>query len=254
MENLIVFLSVLWVISFISQRCDLILVRNGHKFLVFMSSMIGTPIHELSHAAACLLFKHKITKIEMFSPKPNGQLGVVEHSYNPMSFYQKVGLFFIGIAPVVGGSLFVKFISSTVWPGVDFDLLMDRVLSNIHQYGLLEGISNYVFWSKELHTHLFSVNGSLYLLWGFAMLSTLKHIFPSRTDIKGALLGIPTCAVLCYIAWLVNPAWVSSSANNALKYLISVLCSFGCLLIFFQLVMVLVSTCIKRISTCSNQQ
>lgn len=254
MENLLIFLAVLWGISFFSHRCDLILIRNGHKFLVFLSSMIGTPIHELSHAGACLVFMHKITKIEMFSPKANGQLGVVEHSYNPMSFYQRVGLFFVGMAPIIGGSAFVKFTSEMVWPGVDFELLTDRVLISIYQHGLLSGLSNYALWTKELHLYLFSMNGTLYLIWGFAMLSTLKHIFPSRADIKGALLGIPTCAVLCYIAWLVNPAWVSNSVSDALKYLISVLCSFGCLLLFFQLVMVLISTCIKRISTCSNQQ
>ena len=254
MDKLLILIAVLWAISFISYSCDLILIRNGHKFLVFVSSMIGTPIHELSHAIACLLFMHKITKIEMFSPKPNGQLGVVEHSYNPKSFYQKVGLFFIGIAPDIGGAIFVKFISETVWPGVDFELLTDRVFSNIYQYGLLNGLSNYVVWTKELHLYLFSVNGGLYLLWGFSMLSTLKHIFPSRADIKGALLGIPTCAVLFYIVWLVNPAWVSNSVSNTLKYMISVLCSFGSVIIFFQLVMVLISTCIIRISTCSNQQ
>lgn len=247
MEHLLIFIFLLWIISVISYRCDLILLRNGHKLPVFISSMVGTPVHELSHAITCLIFMHKIIKIEMFSPKENGQLGVVEHSYNPMSFYQKAGLFFIGLAPILGGALFVNFISKILWPEINFDLLSDRVLERIEQYGFVDGLVTYFVSSKELHFYMFQWNAGLYLIWGFLMLSTLKHIFPSRSDIKGALLGLPTLAVLCYIAWLVNPVWLFSSVSYLLKYLISLLCSFGCLLLFFQLILVLISTCIKRV-------
>ena len=43
---------------------------------------IGTVIHECGHAVFCILFRHKIQKINFFSPSEDGTLGSVTYSYN----------------------------------------------------------------------------------------------------------------------------------------------------------------------------
>src|SRR6185437_12024785 len=71
----------------------------------------GVAIHELGHAFFCLIFRHKIVKMKLFSPQSDGTLGYVQHSYNPASTYQKFGNFFIGTGPIWFGTLLVYLIA-----------------------------------------------------------------------------------------------------------------------------------------------
>ena len=65
---------------------------------------LGTPIHELGHALFCVIFRHRITKIEFFKPDPvSGTLGYVEHKWNRHNLWQVLGNFFIGVGPVILG-------------------------------------------------------------------------------------------------------------------------------------------------------
>lgn len=69
---------------------------------------LGTAVHELGHAAFCLVFMHKITDMRLFDPDPaTGTLGYVSHSYNRKSFYQNAGNFFIGIGPILLGTVVI---------------------------------------------------------------------------------------------------------------------------------------------------
>ena len=73
---------------------------------VMITGIIGVPIHEISHAILALIFRHRITKVKLIQkPDPSGLMGYVKHSYNPNSLYQRIGNFFIGIAPLFGGGI-----------------------------------------------------------------------------------------------------------------------------------------------------
>jgi hypothetical protein len=71
----------------------------------------GVAIHELGHAFFCLLFRHRIVKMKLFSPQSDGTLGYVQHAYNPKSAYQKIGNFFIGTGPIWFGTMIVYLIA-----------------------------------------------------------------------------------------------------------------------------------------------
>ena len=73
---------------------------------MYITGWIGTPIHELSHALFCLLFKHKINDIKLFNTKSD-TIGYVLHSYDSRSWYQQMGNFFIGVGPIIIGTLIV---------------------------------------------------------------------------------------------------------------------------------------------------
>jgi hypothetical protein len=60
----------------------------------------GTAIHELSHAAFCVLFFHKIKSITLFKMGDDNLLGCVVHSYNPRNPWHQVGNFFIATGPI----------------------------------------------------------------------------------------------------------------------------------------------------------
>lgn len=90
--------------GFVVWACHRLFVRllgyGGYRASV-ASAIIGTPIHELGHAAMCLVFRHKIQKLVLWKPDhSDGTYGYVRHTYNPRSLYQRLGLLFIGIGPI----------------------------------------------------------------------------------------------------------------------------------------------------------
>lgn len=85
-------------------------------YLCFTS--IGTILHEVSHAIVCLVFLHKIHHIKLLSLS-SSEPAYVRHSWNPKSWYQSIGNFFIGIAPGATCGIIIYFLSRSVtWPPV----------------------------------------------------------------------------------------------------------------------------------------
>ena len=69
-----------------------------------LTSVVGTPVHELGHAAMCLLFAHRITKIKLWDPSAEGgAYGYVEHSYSRRNLWAKIGNLPIGLGPLFSG-------------------------------------------------------------------------------------------------------------------------------------------------------
>ena len=84
-----------------------------------VSGVIGVPIHEISHLMFHLIFRHRITGLSLYRPfkgKKDGTLGYVNYNYNPMSLYQNIGLFFAGIAPMIGGTLVIILLMKLLLP------------------------------------------------------------------------------------------------------------------------------------------
>jgi hypothetical protein len=76
----------------------------GFRRYYLAAGWLGTAVHEAGHAAFALLFGHRISRIKWFDPSAReGTLGHVQHHFDPRSLYQRVGLFFIGVGPLVFG-------------------------------------------------------------------------------------------------------------------------------------------------------
>jgi hypothetical protein len=91
--------------EFIATRACRVLGRNN--FLRIFGGL-GTIVHEGGHALFCLLFGHRILAIKWFDPGcSDGVLGYVKHSYDRNSLYQRIGHFFIGIGPILLGTLVI---------------------------------------------------------------------------------------------------------------------------------------------------
>lgn len=154
---------------------------------VLLTGWLGVPVHELSHAAACLLFGHRIERVRLFAPdRRTGRLGDVRHAWDRRSLYQQVGRFFIGVAPLAGGGLALWLLTwafgssgSTPLPAsqaVDLSSLpgatMDRISALLHDLSQPGRLSDLLTW--------------LYL---YLCLCVGAHMAPSGTDLKGGWPG-----------------------------------------------------------------
>ncbi|KHD85058.1 hypothetical protein [Heyndrickxia ginsengihumi] len=163
---------------------------------IMMTAWFGTPIHELSHAFMCVIFRHRITEIKLIQWKrADGVLGYVRHEYNPGSIYQRVGNFFIGIAPVIVGILVLMFGMYELLPS-SYDRFIDTVHANIDLS--LTPNAGEIFHIIALSmgtviTSLFTLNNVLNpLFWVYLILAIClsSHIALSSADLKGAYNGI----------------------------------------------------------------
>ena len=80
------------------------LLGRGSGAVFDVTSVIGTPIHELGHAFMCLLFFHPIERIKLWTPNPkNGVYGFVEHRYNRKNLWARLGNLPIAFGPIFSG-------------------------------------------------------------------------------------------------------------------------------------------------------
>lgn len=162
-------------------------IGNKSKVLCYATGFIGTPIHELSHALMCLIFGHKIIEIKLFQiNSADGVLGYVKHSYNPKNIYQRVGNFFIGIAPVIVGFIILTGLFRLLLPDV-----YDSCAQNFTAAGLTSGVR------KSFNVFFATIVQLLrcfdrWQFWVFIIIGGLiaLHMTLSKADWNGASSGV----------------------------------------------------------------
>ena len=169
------------------------LMRVAGRWAVLITGWLGVPIHELSHALMCVIFRHRIEKLVLFHPDPEtGTLGYVSHSWNRKNPLHVVGAFFIGMAPLLGGSAAILLLLHLLVPGA----------LAVPQVALPAGPGDSAGWSALGHglwgalehtmrTMFSPGNVGGWRLWVFLYLSLCigSHVSPSPQDFKGSLLG-----------------------------------------------------------------
>jgi len=172
----------------------------GTKLDVIITGWIGTPIHELGHALFCILFRHRIVEMKLYSPDPSsGTLGHVSHTYNSKSRYQKIGNFFIGIGPILFGAVVLYALMYFLMPEMLAMGSWQSILSGIFDRG---NLLNWHFW--------------VFLYLSFCIAS---HMELSPADIKGAGSGLITFIITIFIFnFLVIGAETLGIASFAGKY------------------------------------
>jgi len=192
-------LGIFFVLGFILAEIQAATLRNYSHSVgwrgILWTAWLGTPVHEYGHAFFALLFRHKITDIVLFSPNPNtGELGHVNHSYQPRNFYQNSGNFFIGLAPLIFGPLLLVFLLIVLVPQ-GREIFNQLTVSQISFATIFAGIKK----SLEL---LFSYsNLSSWRFWVFLYVSfcIASHLAPSRDDRRGAWHGGLTIIIALFL-------------------------------------------------------
>jgi len=181
--------GVLFAFGFLIHQARKIFFRNFGSWArtaCFVTGVVGTPIHECSHALFCLIFGHKIIEIKLFQWDNSGTLGYVRHAYNRRNVYHIIGNFFIGIAPlvVITGILYLlawlmlpEIVAEwfTVMGALDTELGFGATFAAMGQMlaGFFMGASQFSWW--------------MFVLIGAMLFS---HMALSGADIRSSLGGM----------------------------------------------------------------
>jgi len=180
------------------------LERSFGRKGVYFVAWLGTPIHELGHALFCVIFMHKIVKIEFFKPDPlTGTLGYVSHKWNHSNPWQVLGNFFIGVGPVILGCVVLFAVFYFLIP--DSSQAWDSILAGVKEVDKSHSIGNYLTILKGsalvITKLIFTIsNLTSWRFWAFLYLSicVASNIRLSLSDIKGALSGFG-CVILPFL-------------------------------------------------------
>lgn len=210
------------LMAWLAQQIFVYFVGSGSVGVIYASSVIGTPIHELGHAIMCLLFAHKITDIKLLLPPnhPSGTLGYVEHSYNRKNAWAILGNLFIGVGPIFSGLGVMILMLYLCFPAQWGAYLETSSLLAAGEFSFGEifgGVLSLLFslWDG------FSQDWFRSLLGLIVILSVSQHVTLSGADIKGALSAMPLyLAIVAIFAGIT----MGVSANGAV---LSVLWTFN---------------------------
>lgn len=194
-----------------SKNNELIQNSLGIKFIVF-TGFIGTVVHELSHMLMAFIFNHKIVKIELFRPfkyKEDGVLGYVKHTYNSSNLYQQIGNFFIGIAPMIFGTLFIWILlilfSNDTYQVLTNNIHIDLYIRYLESTDYLKVFSLLINDTLLILKSMFSLKylaDLKHLIMLFFIYSIATHMSLSLADLKGSFKGFIVCFIIVFIVTL----------------------------------------------------
>lgn len=108
-----------YVISWLTMKSQQHLMTRFSQHALFIFSWLGIIVHELAHAVMAMLFGHHIDQVVLltnpFKQDEAQRLGYVKHSWQSTNLYQRLGNFFIGLAPMLVITLLTGVITQVLW-------------------------------------------------------------------------------------------------------------------------------------------
>lgn len=249
-------IAVFGLLIALCRKLFCVIVGENAAKILLITGVVGTPVHELSHALMCLIFGHKIVEMKLYQPdSDDGTLGYVSHSFNEKNLYHQIGNFFIGVAPILCGSgvllLLMLILVPDVFSEVTSELQFIGLLSTDFldpstysgYFDLFSGIIGDIF--------DFTETGNVFW-WIFIVLALMisSHMELSPADIKGGFIGFLFLAgallVADIILYFVSLSALESVTTAMVSFSMSVAC-FLAISIVFSVIMVLIALAIKGV-------
>lgn len=220
-----------YVIKFFSDYVSSHVESNRWAYLILGS--FGVSLHELSHFLLALVFRHDIKRVKWFDSQSQ-TAGVVEHSYNPNNLYQRLGNYFIALAPMfVMGFLSYLILRFTV--DVEFDSDFIRIFPIYFDIiGFTKQFIQIIFnFLTLMYQSVFELNG-LYFIGVFLIISMSIFAGPSNADlsdyITNSMLNFGLVFIVLLAMYYIHmPTFILFT--NGIEFTINIMASFLMLLI-----------------------
>ena len=231
------------LIAWLARSAFMYLVGDSAKWVLYASSVVGTPVHELGHALMCIPFGHRITDIKLLQfPKGRSRtLGYVEHKYNHKNVWAVFGNLFISFGPIFSGLTVIILVLYLC-----FTQQWQAYLENSRQ--MVESGANFAEASSIVFSLLFSLfeafksdifRSALGIL---IILSVSQHIILSFADLCGCFTALMmysgVVAVFAGITMLFG--WQDVIVSGLMKVNLPLLSIF-CVTIAFSLAWILIA-------------
>ncbi len=213
--ELLFFVGNLWLVGFLIFLLNRAFYRlfGYSRFVCYATGLVGTPIHELSHAVACLLFGHKIREMKLFSiDRSTGTLGYVTHSYHRKNLYQVVGNYVIGTAPIYMGTPFLWGMLLLLLP--DSARAVESCLGDVSQVISVGNSSDLPRTFLEAFCEMLRIvlrspsEGWGGVIFFLLALCVAIHMNLSQADIRNSLGALPILLVI-WIVLHIGLYWIS---------------------------------------------
>lgn len=229
-----VFLSFGYIYSLIEKRnSSYVYSALGSKGILF-TGVIGTAVHEVGHLIMCLIFHHKVSDFQLFNfkgYKHEETLGYVSHRYNDRSLYEKAGNFFIGIGPMISGTLFIICSFKLLLPSVYESININSYFTHLSSINIENTIFLLFSLSENLLISIFSINNlnSInFYIFIYLMFCVSSHISLSKKDFENSSIGILSLFLIFFTICL-----ISIFLNLNLSYLLLIFMNMIICVIFF---------------------
>lgn len=221
-----------------SSRYILKRIKPSPWFLYFLL-FCGIVMHEISHFILAIIFRHKIVSVNLMSFDQNEIYGFVKTSYNSKNIYQRFGVFFIAVAPIILGLIFSLLIFSILT--LDYNNLqwvnLSSFLSNL---SLIEIRNMLLYFVSDIRSILL-----IYLL-----LSISFTLSMSREDTRNMLNSLFISVIILFLLNVVIYIFNQSlyfSIENRIKFFYLELIYISIFLLFIQIIFYIIISLLKYI-------
>ena len=210
-------LGLLYACGLLIRLCSRLFSRlvGRHAWVILdITSIVGTPVHELGHALMCFPFFHRITKIRLWKPHPSdGLYGYVEHTYKKRNPWARLGNLFIGLGPLFSGLGVVVLALYLCFPALWQDYLTHTGELVYSGSVPIRELFSGVFALFRGFPAAFRDNWVRSLAGLLVILSVCLHITLSWADVKNSLTALPVYLVL--LALFSLPTYFIPRAQSA---------------------------------------
>ena len=224
------------VINYFSRKNQMLgMYIFGENIYIYGFASLGTAVHELGHAFFAIVFGHKITQIKLFSPDTDGTLGYVQHSFNPKNYYHRIGNFFIGIGPVIFGSIVIYiFVYAILGSKIDSLLNTSFNISSLNNIDtakeVLIDFFAHIWLSIKPISQIIMSYGWYSIILIYILYSIVSSISLSPPDIEGSRDGF-IFFVGILLALNFSTIWITNFATSIILYFSNIMSEIYIMLI-----------------------
>ncbi len=196
--QLICFVAPVLLLTFLLHLCERVTQSHLMRWFgwrgVLLTGWIGTPVHELSHAVMAVLWRRKVVELALFRPDPaEGRLGYVRYTTRLNSRVDEIGNFFIGVAPLLGGSLALYGVLWLIFPAAAWASLdSGSIASQIAEGEVFAAGKQFLLMIRDVGAEI-AAPSQFYswriYLFAYLALCIGSHMAPSPVDYQGGRAG-----------------------------------------------------------------